>query len=190
MDGTQIPLGEMAEIRFVRGPQMIRSEDTFLTAYITFGPLPGHAEVEVVEQVRDFLRARIDAGELMVPQGVSWRFAGNYEHQLRAARTLAIVLPVSLLLIFLILFFQFRSVATTLIVFSGIAVAWAGGFVMIYFYGQEWFANFDIFGVNMRAALPAARHQSQRCGLGGISGVVRHRHRRRRGDRHLSQAEL
>jgi copper/silver efflux system protein len=150
MDGTQIPLGEIAEIRFVRGPQMIRSEDTFLTAYITFGPLPGHAEVEVVEQVRDFLRARIDAGELMVPQGVSWRFAGTYEHQLRAARTLAIVLPISLILIFLILYFQFMSAATTLIVFSGIAVAWAGGFTMIYFYGQEWFANFEVFGVNMR----------------------------------------
>jgi copper/silver efflux system protein len=150
MDGTQVPLGELADIRFTRGPQMIRSEDTFLTAYITFGPMPGHAEVEVVEQVRDFLSARVAAGELVVPPGVNWRFAGNYEHQLRAARTLAIVLPVSLLLIFLILFFQFQSVATTLIVFSGIAVAWAGGFVMIYFYGQEWFGNFHIFGVNMR----------------------------------------
>jgi copper/silver efflux system protein len=150
IDGTQIPLAEVADIHFTRGPQMIRSEDTFLTAYITFGPLPGFAEVEVVEQVRDFLRSQVDSGELVVPPGVSWRFAGNYEHQLRAARTLAIVLPVSLLLIFLILFFQFQSVATTLIVFSGIAVAWAGGFVMIYFYGQPWFADVDIFGVNMR----------------------------------------
>lgn len=150
MDGTQIPLMQIADIRFTRGPQMIRSEDTFLTAYITFGPLAGLAEVEVVEQVRDFLRTKVDAGELVVPPGVSWRFAGNYEHQLRAARTLGIVLPMSLLLIFLILYFQFKSVATTLIVFSGIGVAWAGGFVMIYFYGQEWFANFDMFGVNMR----------------------------------------
>jgi len=150
VDGTQIPLGEVADIRFTRGPQMIRSEDTFLTAYITFGPRPGLAEVEVVEQVRDFLRARVDAGDLVVPPGVSWRFAGNYEHQLRAARTLAVVLPVSLMLIFLILYFQFKSVATTLIVFSGIAVAWAGGFVMIYLYGQEWFADFAVFDVNMR----------------------------------------
>jgi Cu(I)/Ag(I) efflux system membrane protein CusA/SilA len=150
MDGTQIPLGEVADIRYTRGPQMIRSEDTFLTAYITFGPRPGLAEVEVVEQVRDFLNARIDSGELVVPSGVSWRFAGTYEHQLRAARTLKIILPVSLMIIFLILYFQFRSVAATLIVFSGIAVAWAGGFVMIYFYGQDWFGNFEIFDVNMR----------------------------------------
>ena len=153
IDGTQIPLGEVADIRYTRGPQMIRSEDTFLTAYITFGPRPGLAEVEVVEQVRDFLNARIDSGELVVPSGVSWRFAGTYEHQLRAARTLKIILPVSLMIIFLILYFQFKSVATTLIVFSGIAVAWAGGFVMIYFYGQDWFGNFEIFGVNMRQLL-------------------------------------
>jgi copper/silver efflux system protein len=150
MDGTQIPLGEVADIRYTRGPQMIRSEDTFLTAYITFGPNPGLAEVNVVEQVQDFLNARVASGELAVPPGVSWRFAGTYEHQLRAARTLKIILPVSLMIIFLILYFQFRSVATTLIVFSGIAVAWAGGFVMIYFYGQEWFGNFEVFGVNMR----------------------------------------
>lgn len=150
MDGTQIPLGEVADIHYTRGPQMIRSEDTFLTAYITFGPQTGLAEVEVVEQVRDFLNSKIEAGELMVPPGVSWKFAGSYEHQLRAARTLKIILPVSLMIIFLILYFQFRSVATTLIVFSGIAVAWAGGFVMIYFYGQDWFGNFEVFGVNMR----------------------------------------
>lgn len=150
MDGVQIPLGEVAEIRYTRGPQMIRSEDTFLTAYITFSPRPGHAEVDVVEQVRDFLGAMVESGQLVVPSGVSWRFAGSYEHQLRAARTLKIILPVSLILIFLILFFQFKSVATTLTVFSGIAVAWAGGFVMIYFYGQQWFADFEIFDVNMR----------------------------------------
>jgi copper/silver efflux system protein len=150
MDGTQIPLGEVADIRYTRGPQMIRSEDTFLTAYITFSPRPGLAEVEVVEQVRDFLTARIDSGDLVVPSGVSWKFAGSYEHQLRAARTLKIILPISMIIIFLILYFQFKSVATTLIVFSGIAVAWAGGFVMIYFYGQDWFGNFEIFDVNMR----------------------------------------
>ena len=149
-DGTQVPLAELADIRYTRGPQMIRSENTFLTAYVTFGQQPGVAEVDAVEQVRDFLRARIDAGALVVPPGVSWQFAGSYEHQQRAARTLRVILPVSLALIFLILYLQFRSVATTSIVFAGIAVAWAGGFIMIWFYGQDWFGNFSVFGVNMR----------------------------------------
>ncbi|HUG97783.1 MAG TPA: efflux RND transporter permease subunit [Gammaproteobacteria bacterium] len=149
-DGTQVPLSEVAQITYTRGPQMIRSEDTFLTAYVTFGGQPGIAEVEVVEQAQAYLQSRIDAGELSVPAGVNWKFSGNYEHQLRAARTLRIVLPVALLTIFLILYFQFRSVGTTLIVFSGIAVAWAGGFILIWLYGEPWFANFSIFGTNMR----------------------------------------
>jgi copper/silver efflux system protein len=149
-DGTQVPLREVAEVTYTRGPQMIRSEDTFLTAYVTFGGQPGIAEVDVVEQAQAFLQDRIEAGELVVPPGVNWKFAGNYEHQLRAARTLSIVLPVALMLIFLVLYFQFRSVGTTLIVFSGIAVAWAGGFMLIWLYGEPWFANFSLFGVNMR----------------------------------------
>ncbi|MEX0653646.1 MAG: efflux RND transporter permease subunit [Phycisphaeraceae bacterium] len=149
-DGAQIPLSQVAEIRYARGPQMIKSENTFLTAYVTFGPQAGMAEVDVVEQVRDYLDGKVARGELTVPQGVSWRFAGNYEHQQRAAKTLMIVLPIALLTILLILYFQFRSLVTTLIVAIGIGIAWAGGFTMIYWYGQPWFANFDVFGVNMR----------------------------------------
>jgi Cu(I)/Ag(I) efflux system membrane protein CusA/SilA len=57
---------------------------------------------------------------------------------------------VALFIIFMILYFQFRSVSTTGLVFSGIAVAWAGGFFMIWLYGQPWFLNFSIFGTDMR----------------------------------------
>lgn len=150
MDGTQVPLGEVAEIRYVRGPQMIRSEDTFLVAYVTFGGATGIAELNVVEAAQNYLNYKVDTGELAVPPGVSWKFAGNYENQLRASATLSIVLPVALAVIFLILYFQFKAVSTTLMVFSGIAVAWAGGFIMIWLYAQPWFGNFSLFGTNMR----------------------------------------
>jgi len=149
--GARVPLREIAQVNYVRGPQMIRSEDTFLVAYVTFGGQPGLAEVDVVEAARDFLQARIDTGDFVVPAGVSWRFAGSYEHQLRAARTLSIVLPIALAAIFLILYFQFRTATTTLIVFSSILVAWGGGFTMLYWYGQSWFLDFNIFDTNMRA---------------------------------------
>jgi copper/silver efflux system protein len=147
---TQVPLSEVAEIRYVRGPEMIRSENTFPVAYVTFGARPGLAEVEVVEQARAFLDDQVRAGALSLPAGVSYTFAGSYENQLHAARTLRVVLPVALMLIFLILYLQFRSVSRTLIVFSGIAVAWAGGFVMIWLYGQPWFGDFSLLGANMR----------------------------------------
>ncbi len=149
-DGAQIPLGQLAQIRYVRGPQVIKSEDTFLVGYVLFDKKPGFAEVDVVEACRDHLAAKLGSGELELPAGVSYVFAGNYENQLRAQEKLRVVLPLALVAIFLILYFQFKSASTTLLVFSGILVAWAGGFIMIWLYGQDWFLNFSLLGSSMR----------------------------------------
>jgi Cu(I)/Ag(I) efflux system membrane protein CusA/SilA len=148
--GIQIPLGELAEISYLRGPQMIKSENTFLVSYVIFDKKPDFAEVDVVENAQDYLNNKLDAGEFQLPAGVSYRFTGNYENQIRATKRLMIVVPVSLIIIFLILFFQFRSVITSSMIFSGIFVAFSGGFLMLWLYGQPWFMNFDIGGMNMR----------------------------------------
>ncbi|MHC4061617.1 MAG: efflux RND transporter permease subunit, partial [Planctomycetota bacterium] len=149
-DGAQIPLIQLAQIRYVRGPQAIKSEDTFLTGYVLFDKKPDYAEVDVVERCRTYLQQKIDSGELVVPAGVSYTFAGTYENQVRAQKTLSIVIPLALFIIFMILYFQFKSTVTSLLVFSGIIVAWAGGFLLIWFYAQPWFLDFSVFGVNMR----------------------------------------
>jgi len=149
-DGTQIPLEQVAAIRYVRGPQVIKSENTRLVGYVVFDKKPGYAEVDVVETCQRYLETKREAGELVLPSGVSYKFAGSYENQLRARRTLSVILPMALFVIFMILYFQFRSVATTLLVFSGIVVAWAGGFILIWAYGQPWFLDLPIMGVNMR----------------------------------------
>lgn len=149
-DGAQIPLSDVATIQYVRGPDMIKSEDTFPVSYITFGAAAGWTELEVVDQARQYLQQAIASGKLNIPAGVSYRFAGMYEHQVRAAATLRVVLPLALASILIILYLQFRRLSTALIILSGIAVAWAGGFLMIWLYGQDWFANFDVFSVNMR----------------------------------------
>ena len=148
--GAQIPLRELAEIRYVRGPQAIKSEDTFLIGYVLFDKIPGEAEVDVVEQARRYLEDKRESGAFEVPSGVSYVFAGSYENQIRAEKKLRVVLPLALFIIFIILYLQFRSVATTLLVFSGILVAWAGGFQMLWLYGQPWFLDFSVFGVAMR----------------------------------------
>lgn len=149
-DGVQIPLQQLAEIRYKRGPQVIKSEDTFLMGYVLFDKKPGFAEVDVVEQCRDYLAAALASGKLKLPTGVSYVFAGSYENQQRAQKRLGVVLPLALLVIFLILYFQFKETTTTLLVFSGILVAWAGGFVLLWFYGQAWFMDFSFMGSNMR----------------------------------------
>ena len=106
--------------------------------------------MDVVEEAQAFLAEKISAGELVLPSGVSYSFAGNYENQLRAQQTLSVVLPLSLFIIFLILYLQFSSVVTTLIVFSGIAVAWSGGFLIIWFYNMAGFLDFAVLGQNIR----------------------------------------
>ncbi|MDE3740513.1 efflux RND transporter permease subunit [Maribacter polysaccharolyticus] len=148
--GSPVPLSELATIRYEQGPQVIKSEDTFLVGYVLFDKLDGFAEVTVVENAQALLQQKIDSGELMVPKGINYAFSGTYENQLRAEKTLSVVVPLALAIIFLILYFQFRSVATSLMVFTGIAVAFAGGFILIWSYGQEWFLNFSFFGENLR----------------------------------------
>jgi len=148
--GSPVPLGELVEIRYEQGPQVIKSEDTFLIGYVLFDKLDGFAEVDVVENAQALIQENIDNGSLVVTQGVSYRFTGTYENQLRAEKTLSVVVPLCLLVIFLILYFQFRSVSTSLMVFTAIAVAFAGGFIMIWLYGQDWFFNFSFFGENLR----------------------------------------
>ncbi|MBW2937523.1 efflux RND transporter permease subunit [Aureisphaera sp. CAU 1614] len=148
--GSPVPLSELATIRYEQGPQVIKSEDTFLVGYVLFDKLDGFAEVSVVENAQALIQEKINSGELTVPKGINYAFTGTYENQLRAEKTLSVVVPLALAIIFLILYFQFRSVGTSLMVFTGIAVAFAGGFIMIWLYGQDWFLNFNFFGENLR----------------------------------------
>ncbi len=149
-DGTQIPITQLASIAYRRGPQMIRSENSFLLSYVLFDKQSGLAEVEVVETVAEVLREKRASGELVLPQGVRYEFAGAYQNQVRAAKTLRLVLPVALIAIWILIYLQFRSVGTTFIVFSGVFFAWSGGFVLLWLYGQDWFLDFSFLGSEMR----------------------------------------
>lgn len=149
-DGTQIPVAQLSSIRYLRGPQVIKSEDTFLVGYVIFDKKPEYAEVDVVEDCRKYIEEKINTKEFILPAGVTYTFAGSYESQVRSEKKLKVILPLALFIIFIILYFQFRSIPTTTMVFSGIAVAWAGGFLMIWLYSQPWFLNFSILGADMR----------------------------------------
>ncbi|MGQ1891396.1 efflux RND transporter permease subunit [Thermophagus sp. OGC60D27] len=148
--GEQIPLTQLVSIEYVRGPQVIKSEDTFLTGYVLFDKRDGYAEVNVVSDAQKAIQARIEDGSLTVPAGVSYRFSGNYENQVRAEKRLSVIVPLVLVIVFLILYFQFKSISTSLMIFSGIAMAFSGGFILLWLYGQGWFADFSLFGTSMR----------------------------------------
>ncbi len=150
MNGVQIPLSEIADIDYTRGAQMIRSENTFLVGFVIFDKLEGKAEVDVVDEASKILKGKINSGEIVLPPGVTYKFAGNYENQLRATKRLAIVVPISLIMILLLLYFQFRTITASFIHFSGVFVAFSGGFIMLWLYGQDWFMNFSVAGLNLR----------------------------------------
>ncbi len=148
--GAQIPISQIVDFEYVRGPQAIKSEETFLVGYVLFDKREGFSEVTVVNDAQNTIQARIDSGDLNVPAGISYKFSGSYENQVRAEKRLSIIVPLVLVIVFLILYFQFKSVTTSLMVFSGIAMAFSGGFMMIWLYGQGWFVDFSIFGTNIR----------------------------------------
>ena len=75
--------------------------------------------------------------------------ADSFDQQ-RAAKTLSMVLPIALFAIFMLIYFQFKSVSTTLLIFIGVFIAWSGGFILIWLYGQPWFLDFSLFGIEMR----------------------------------------
>lgn len=150
VNGVQIPLEEIADISYTKDAQMIRSENTFLLGYVIFDKQEGKAEVDVVEDATKILQEKIASGTLVLPKGITYKFAGNYEQQVRASKRLSIVIPISLFLILLLLYFQFKTIIASLIHFSGVFVAFAGGFIMIWLYGQNWFLNFEVSGINLR----------------------------------------
>lgn len=130
--GEQIPLEQLAQIHYVKGPQVIKSEDTFLTSYVLFDKLSEAAEVSVVEQADEYLKGLIEQGDLEVPAGVQYEFAGAYENQKRSEDKLRVLVPLAMAIVFLILYMQFRRISTALIIFSGVALCVAGGFSLIW----------------------------------------------------------
>ncbi len=145
-----VRLKDLADIQYVRGPQMIKSENSFPLGYVIFDKQSGFAEVDAVENARRYLDELKQKGQLKLPAGVHYQFTGNYENQIRASKRLALVIPLALLVIFLILYFQFRSVTGALLIFSGIFVAFSGGFIMLWLYGQDWFLNMHLGDLNLR----------------------------------------
>ncbi|MFW5856760.1 MAG: efflux RND transporter permease subunit [Planctomycetota bacterium] len=157
--GAHVPLRELLvdrTIRFRRGPSVIKGEDGGLVLYVTFDTRTGVAVVDAVEQAKAVLDGWRASGELTLPAGIQVEFAGAYQRYLRTMERLLVLVPLALVLIFFVLYLEFRRVATTVIVFSGVAVAWAGGFVLVWLYGQPWFLDLAVGGVSLREVFQVA----------------------------------
>lgn len=148
--GAAIPLSSVAKIRYVKGPQMIKSENTFLNGYVTFDKTADATQIDVVNRVLEHIDALIESKQLIVPQGITFKAAGSFEEKLEFDKNMKLIVPITLFVIFVILYLQFKSTGITLILLTGIAVACSGGFLMLWLYAQPGFLDINVLGTNLR----------------------------------------
>src|SRR5581483_5125072 len=118
----QIPLSELADVRIVEGPAMIKSENGRLRNYVTLNVRGDRDIVGFVEEAQ-----RVVAEKVKLPEGVHLEWSGEFEHQVRAAKTLRIILPMVLVLIFVILYLTYKDLMDAFLMVLAVPEALAGG---------------------------------------------------------------
>ena len=123
-----IPLSAVAEIRIVEGPAMIKSENGRLLNYVTLN-VRGRDTVGFVGEAQ-----RVVNDKVSLPEGVHIEWTGEFEHQVRAARTLRFVFPIVILLIFVILYLTYHDLADAALMMLAVPEALAGGAFFMYWF--------------------------------------------------------
>ena len=129
--GAQIPITQVADISIRRGPPVIKSENSRMSAWI-------YIDLDNIDVATYVKSARkVVAENISLPPGYSLVWSGQYEYMERAYKRLAVVVPITLLIIFLLLYFNFKSVSESIIVMLSLPFAIAGGIWFIYLLGYN-----------------------------------------------------
>ena len=144
--GAQIPINEVARVFFSRGPAMIRDEDGTLTGYV-YLDLKTKDYGGFVNQADKLLRSKLD-----LPVGYTYRWAGEYEFELRAKERLKIILPIVFFVIFLLLYMIFKSAAEAAVLIFPTLYAMSGGLILQWILGYNfsvavWVGYIALFGI-------------------------------------------
>ena len=129
--GAQVPITQLADIRIVKGPPAIKSENARNNAwvYVDIRDIDVGTYVKMAQQViRD---------KIKLPPGYSLVWSGQYEYMVRAQKRLMIVVPLTLLIIFLLLYFNFKNIGDSLIVMMSVPFSLTGGLWLMYFLGYN-----------------------------------------------------
>jgi copper/silver efflux system protein len=144
--GAQVPVNEVARVFFSRGPAMIRDENGSLTGYV-YLDLKTKDYGGFVNQADKLLRSKLD-----LPVGYTYRWAGEYEFELRAKERLKIILPIVFFVIFLLLFMIFNSAAEAAVLIFPTLYAMSGGLILQWILGYNfsvavWVGYIALFGI-------------------------------------------
>ena len=150
--GAQVPLGQLAEVRFSTGPAMIRDEDGQLAGYVYVDT----ATADIGGYV-DAARAALD-GRLQLPAGYTLAWTGQYEFQVHARQRLQVLIPIVFFLIFILLYMTFHSVSEAAIVMLSVVYAMTGGVVLQWWLGYNfsvavWVGYIALYGVAVQTGV-------------------------------------
>jgi len=130
-NGAQVPITQLADIEFVKGPPSIKSENARKNAWI-YIDLRG---IDVGTYVK--MAQQAVSEKLKLPSGYSIVWSGQYEYMQRAKKRLIVVVPMTLLIIFLLLYFNFKNVTESLIVMLSVPFSLTGGLWLMYLLGYH-----------------------------------------------------
>ncbi|HEX6308002.1 MAG TPA: CusA/CzcA family heavy metal efflux RND transporter [Longimicrobiales bacterium] len=129
---AQIPLGQVATIRRVNGPMAVKTEGAFPTAWV-YVDVEGRDIGGYVAEAKTVVQDMVT-----LPAGYTLQWSGQYEYMQRAKAKMMLVVPATLVIIFLLLYFNFRSVGETLIVMLSLPFALVGGVLLMALLGYNW----------------------------------------------------
>ncbi|MDH3837762.1 MAG: efflux RND transporter permease subunit [Desulfobacteraceae bacterium] len=129
--GAQVPITQVADIRIIKGPPVVKSENARNTAWI-YVDITGIDVGTYVKKAQEVVRENIK-----LPPGYSMIWSGQYEYMIRAQKRLMIVIPMTLIIIFVLLYFNFKNVVESLIVMLSVPFSLTGGLWLMYLLGYD-----------------------------------------------------
>jgi Cu(I)/Ag(I) efflux system membrane protein CusA/SilA len=160
----QIPLSELADVRIVEGPAMIKSENGRLRNYVTLNVRGDRDILGFVEEAQ-----RVVAQKVKLPPGVHLEWSGEFEHQVRAAKTLRIIFPAVIVLIFVILYLTYKDLSDAALMMLAVPEALAGGVFFQFLFPKikalDWSAPPEPFSVAIWVGYIAAFGMATETGI-------------------------
>ncbi|HEM6724913.1 TPA: efflux RND transporter permease subunit, partial [Legionella pneumophila] len=129
--GAEVPIAQLVTLTFRSGPAMIRDENAMLAGYV-FIDISGRDIGGYVEELKQVVKAKVK-----LPPGYTLAWSGQYEFMQRVYERLKIFVPLTLVIIFVLFYFTFRTITETLMVMLGVPFALFGGFLLLYVLGYN-----------------------------------------------------
>jgi Cu(I)/Ag(I) efflux system membrane protein CusA/SilA len=169
--GAQIPMAQLADIRMVEGPGMIRDENGLLSGYV-YVDVAGRDLGSYVDEARHVVHEKVESH---LPAGYSLSWSGQYEYLQRVRQRLTLVVPITIFIVFLLLYLNTKSVVKTMIVFLAVPFSAVGAIWLLHWLGYNmsiavWVGLIALMGVDaetgvfMLLYLDLAYHEWQREG--------------------------